>query len=141
MNNHLWAGLISTYTTKFGDNFDFYGGIDYRYYKGLHQNIITDLFGGAYYIDSYNRKAVLPENNPVGGTSNYINEKLGVGDVVRRDYDGFVMYEGGFAQLEYNQDRLSAFISGGLSNTSYWRYDRMYYSCLLYTSPSPRDTR
>lgn len=129
MNNHLWYGLLSTYTIKFGENFDFYGGIDFRYYKGLHQDILTDLFGGTYFIDSYNRKNVTAENNPaVGGNSAYINQKLNVGDVLRRDYDGFVMYEGVFAQLEYNQDKLSAFISGGASNTGYWRYDRMYYS-------------
>ena len=129
MNNHLWYGLLSTYTTKFGENFDFYGGIDFRYYKGLHQDILTDLFGGTYFIGSYNRKNVTAENNPaVGGNSAYINQKLNVGDVLRRDYDGFVMYEGVFAQLEYNQDKLSAFISGGASNTGYWRYDRMYYS-------------
>ena len=129
MNNHLWYGLLSTYTTKFGENFDFYGGIDFRYYKGLHQDILTDLFGGTYFIDSYNRKNVTAENNPaVGGNSAYINQKLNVGDVLRRDYDGFVMYEGVFAQLEYNQDKLSPFISGGASNTGYWRYDRMYYS-------------
>ncbi|WP_294613894.1 TonB-dependent receptor [uncultured Bacteroides sp.] len=129
MNNHLWYGLLSTYTTKLGENFDFYGGIDFRYYKGLHQDILTDLFGGTYFIDSYNRKNVTAENNPaVGGNSNYINQKLNVGDVLRRDYDGFVMYEGVFAQLEYNQDKLSAFVSGGASNTGYWRYDRMYYS-------------
>ncbi len=48
--------------------------------------------------------------------------------MIRRDYDGFVMYEGGFAQLEYNKDAVSAFVSGGLTNTSYWRHDRMYYS-------------
>ena len=127
MNNHLWYGLLSTYTTKIGENFDFYGGIDFRYYKGLHQDVLTDLFGGTYFIDSYNRKNVTAENNPaVGGNSSYINEKLNVGDVLRRDYDGFVMYEGVFAQLEYNQDKLSAFVSGGASNTGYWRYDRMY---------------
>ena len=34
MNNHMWYGLLSTYTTKFGEYFDFYGGIDLRYYKG-----------------------------------------------------------------------------------------------------------
>ena len=28
-NDHFWTGLISTYTTKFGDYFDFYGGIDF----------------------------------------------------------------------------------------------------------------
>ncbi|WP_300910553.1 TonB-dependent receptor [uncultured Bacteroides sp.] len=128
MNNHMWYGLLSTYTTKFGENFDFYGGIDFRYYKGLHQNVITDLFGGKYFVDADNRKNVRPENNPLGQRPEFVNQKLGVGDVIYRDYDGFVMYEGAFAQLEYNLDKLSAFVSGGLSNTSYWRKDRLYYA-------------
>ncbi|WP_368113019.1 TonB-dependent receptor [Bacteroides sp. RTP21281st1_E4_RTP21281_210402] len=128
MNNHLWYGLLSTYTTKFGEYFDFYGGIDLRYYKGLHQDILTDLFGGKYFVDSYNRKNVSAENNPIASDPNFKNAKLGVGDVLRRDYDGLVLQEGVFAQLEYNQDKLSAFVSGGLSNTGYWRYDRLYYS-------------
>ena len=127
MNNHMWYGLLSTYTTKFGENFDFYGGVDFRYYEGLHQNVITDLFGGNYFVDADNRKNVRPENNPVGGNPAFVNQKLGVGDVIYRDYDGFVMYEGAFGQLEYNMDKLSAFVSGGISNTSYWRYDRLYY--------------
>ena len=29
MNNHEWYGLLSTYTTKFGEYLDFYGGIDF----------------------------------------------------------------------------------------------------------------
>lgn len=36
INEHNWYGLLSTYTTKFGKYIDFYGGIDYRYYKGTH---------------------------------------------------------------------------------------------------------
>lgn len=127
MNNHLWYGLISTYTTKFGENFDFYGGVDFRYYKGLHQDILTDLFGGKYFVDT-NRAKVNAENNPAAADANFANAKLGVGDVLRRDYDGLVLSEGAFAQLEYNKDKVSAFVSGGLSNTGYWRYDRLYYS-------------
>lgn len=127
-NDHFWTGLISTYTTELGEDFDFYGGIDFRYYKGLHQNVITDLFGGDYYVDSYNRSGVLAANHVNGGNSDFVNEKLGVGDVIRRDYDGYVVYEGAFSQLEYNKDKINAFVSGGLSNTSYWRYDRFYYS-------------
>ena len=127
MNNHMWYGLLSTYTTKFGEYFDFYGGIDLRYYKGLHQNIITDLYNGAYFVDP-NRSDIKADNNPLANDPNYVNQKLGVGDVIYRDYDGFVMSEGVFAQLEYNRDKLSAFVSGGASNTGYWRYDRLYYS-------------
>ena len=127
MNNHMWYGLLSTYTTKFGEYFDFYGGIDLRYYKGLHQNIITDLYNGAYFVDP-NRSDIKADNNPLANDPNYVNQKLGVGDVIYRDYDGFVMSEGVFAQLEYNRDKLSAFVPGGASNTGYWRYDRLYYS-------------
>lgn len=127
MNNHMWYGLLSTYTTKFGEYFDFYGCIDLRYYKGLHQNIITDLYNGAYFVDP-NRSDIKADNNPLANDPNYVNQKLGVGDVIYRDYDGFVMSEGVFAQLEYNRDKLSAFVSGGASNTGYWRYDRLYYS-------------
>ena len=127
LNDHMWYGLLSTYTTKFGDFLDFYAGIDLRYYKGLHQDVLIDLFGGDYFVDSYNRSAIDPSNKPIAGNSSYVNEKLTVGDVLRRNYDGFVMSEGVFAQLEYNYDKLSAFVAGGASNTSYWRYDRFYY--------------
>lgn len=50
-----------------------------------------------------------------------------VGDVVYRDYDGYTVQEGVFAQAEYNRDKLSAFVAGSISNTGYWRYDRFYY--------------
>lgn len=97
-----------------------------RYYKGLHQNIITDLFSGQYFVD-YNRNSVRPENNAAANDASFAKQKLGVGDVVYRDYDGYVMSEGVFAQLEYNREKLSTFVSGSLSNTGYWRYDRFYY--------------
>lgn len=127
-NYHNWYGLISTYTTKFGDHFDFYGGIDLRYYKGTHTNELSDLYGGKYYVDSSSRNNVLPANNSAASAgAAFVNQKLQVGDIVYRDYDGYAVSEGAFAQLEYNQDKLSAFVSGSLSNTSYWRYDRFYY--------------
>ena len=127
-NFHNWYGLLSTYTTKFGDYFDFYGGIDYRYYKGTHTNELVDLYGGDFYVDSSSRKSVLASNNAAAAAgSSFVNQKLKVGDIVYRDFDGYVMSEGVFAQGEYNRDKLSAFISGSVSNTGYWRYDRFYY--------------
>ena len=40
INNHNWYGLVSTYSTKFGKYIDFYGGVDFRYYKGMsHLNM------------------------------------------------------------------------------------------------------
>ena len=37
------------------------------------------------------------------------------------------MQEGAFFQTEYSKHDLSAFVSGSLSNTAYWRYDRFFY--------------
>lgn len=126
INEHNWYGLLSTYTTKFGDYIDFYGGIDFRYYKGTHTNELSDLYGGKYFLDE-SREKVKAVNNALAGTPEYVKKKLQVGDVVYRDYDGYAMSEGVFAQAEYNKDKLSAFLAGSISNTGYWRYDRFYY--------------
>ena len=126
-NEHVWYGLLSTYTTKLGENFDFYGGVDFRYYKGTHTNVISDLFGGEYYMDNADRLKVKAANNAAAADPMWAYQKLYVGDVVYRDYDGYVMQEGAFFQLEYNKDKLAAFVSGSLSNTGYWRVDRFYY--------------
>lgn len=58
---------------------------------------LSDLFGGQYYVDSYNVRVYWLRIVMNGGVTSWVNQKLGVGDVIRRDYDGFVMYEGGFA--------------------------------------------
>lgn len=125
-NFHNWVGLVSTYTTKIGSHFDVYGGIDLRYYKGTHTNEITDLLGGDYFIDT-TRKSVSSANNANAADNAWIYKKLGVGDIVYRDYDSHVWNEGAFFQAEYSKNALSAFISGSLSNTSYSRHDRFYY--------------
>ena len=125
-NYHNWYGLVSTYNTKIGKDFDFYGGVDFRAYKGVHTNEILDLYNGKYYIDS-SRKNAKAVNNVNASNPDWVNEKLGVGDVMYRDYDGHVVQEGAFFQTEYTKSDLSAFIAGSLSNTSYWRYDRLYY--------------
>ena len=119
VNQHRWYGLLSTYTTRLTDDIDFYGGVDFRYYKGIHTNELVDLYGASYFIDQTSRSAL--------SSTDWQTQKLTVGDVVYRDYDGFVRSEGVFMQAEYNKYDLSAFLSFSGSNTTYWRYDRFYY--------------
>ncbi len=123
-NYHNWYGLVSTYQNRWLDCLDFYGGLDVRYYKGMHTAVISDLLGGKYFIDS-SRSSDNPHEalNP-----GWAYEKLGVGDVVYRNYDGHVMQEGLFGQLEYDKDNISAFVSGSVSATSYWRVGHFYYN-------------
>ncbi|MDU1904233.1 MAG: TonB-dependent receptor plug domain-containing protein [Dysgonomonas sp.] len=133
-NNHFWAGLLSTYTTKLTDEIDFYGGIDLRYYAGLHDGKIIDLMGGNFVIDPA-RDNIKEENMP-GITDEYRDEKLKVGDIIYRDNTGYVLQEGVFSQAEYNKDALSVFLSGSLSNHTYWKKDRFYYSKQYEKSPT-----
>lgn len=112
INKHMWYGVLSSLTTKLGEDIELSGGLDIRYYKGVHTNEITDLYGGSFFIDK---------------TISATPKRVGLGGVVYRDYDGFVASEGLFGQAEYNKDGLSAFVALSGSNTSNWRYDRFYY--------------
>jgi outer membrane receptor protein involved in Fe transport len=114
LNNHQWAGALSSLNYALNENIDILGGVDFRYYKGEHYQIVTDLLGGEYFPDDND------VNNP--------NRALQVGD--KRSYynDGIVLWEGGFVQGEYSKDNLSAFATFQASNTSYQRVDYFNYS-------------
>lgn len=112
-NDHKWYGVLSTYKTDLSDELVLLTGIDYRYYRGVHFQEVTDLLGGQYFADDSD------VNNPT---------KLAkVGDKVNFDNDGLVNWLGGFGQLEYSKDKLAAFVSLAASNTSYQRVDRFNY--------------
>ena len=125
-NDHNWYGLTSTYTTKFADMFDFYAGIDVRYYQGKHNATVSDLLGGEYFIDA-TRAKVKGINNAAALDPMWQYEKLTIGDIAYRNYDGFVVQEGAYAQLEYNKNRWSAFINGSVNYNHYWKVDYFYY--------------
>ncbi len=127
-NNHIWYGLISTYTTKLLEKVNAYVGVDFRNYKGTHFNKLSDLYNGAYFTDLRYRSTVDPENNSKAADPMWKYEKLVVGDKVYRDYDSHITQQGVFGQVEYNDDdNISAFIAGSVSNSHYWKYDRFYY--------------
>ncbi len=125
-NYHNWVGLVSTYDRKFLDCLELTAGVDVRWYQGIHQAVVSDLFGGSYYVDA-TRSKVLPANNPNAANDAWINEHLGVGDIAYRDYTGTIVQEGVFASLEYSKNNLSAFINGSVSLNHNWRTDRFYY--------------
>ncbi len=122
-NNHQWAGVISNFNKRFSDKLNFSGGVDLRYYIGEHNRTVKDLMGGSFFIDATR------QNVPYrAGDTDYINERLYVGDVVGRNYFGHVLWEGLFGQVEYTPiENLSTFVAASVSNTSYWRVDKMYY--------------
>ncbi len=125
-NSHNWYGLVSTYQNKFADLIDFTAGIDLRYYKGMHTAVISDMLGGSYYIDA-TRSSVSASNNSAALDPNWATEKLGIGDVCYRNYDGYVVQEGAFLQGEYNKGKWSAFLNASINMNHYWKIDHYYY--------------
>lgn len=122
INNHMWYGLLSTYTRQFTDKISFQGGLDLRYYEGLHKNEISDLMGGQYVLDPDRNK----DTHWQYGNEAYKNQKLKKGDIVYRDYTGYVAQYGFFAQSEYSTDKLSAFVAVNGNLNSNWRMERFY---------------
>ena len=137
-NSHNWYGLVSTYQNSFFDKkLNILAGVDLRYYVGYHNNKIIDLYDGEYFMDDSSRKSVKAENNAAAADPNWQYEKLGVGDVVYRDYIGYTQQEGVYAQAEYTaiEKKLNFVLSGSVSNTGYKRKDRFYYDAEHGTTP------
>lgn len=138
INSHEWYGLVSTYKNEILPNkLTLTGGIDVRYYVGHHRNEIIDLYSGQYYMDDTDRAAVKPANNKAALDPNWKYEKLGVGDIVYRNYDGFTHQEGIYGQGEYKiaDGQVTTFLAGSLNLTSYRKKDMFYYDAEHGTTP------
>ena len=106
-NSHEWYGILSTFKNYTTDKLTLSGGIDGRYYVGSHWYEITDLLGGAYYLNE--------SSSDLNG-----GEGLIVGDKFGKDYDGNVLRGGVFGQAEYEiTSDFNAFVAADISNTSY----------------------
>ncbi|CAL2079489.1 TonB-dependent receptor-like protein [Tenacibaculum sp. 190524A05c] len=131
VNSHNWYGLLANYNRKLNDNLTLDFGIDVRSYLGIHYRRVDDLLGADGYRDNDN------VNQPFNVlTTEYSSDLSSLWNVFRStddeekiDYhnDGKVRWFGGFAQLEYKNDEISAFLQGGLSNQGFKRIDYFNY--------------
>ncbi|WP_442846929.1 TonB-dependent receptor [Leeuwenhoekiella sp. H156] len=112
-NNHQWYGALSTYNTELSEYIDLTAGVDVRIYKGDHYTELTDLLGGAFFLDNND------ENNP--------NKVVREGDKYNYYDTGYTNWAGVFAQAEYNKDALSAVVSAAANTTYYKRKDYFNY--------------
>jgi outer membrane receptor protein involved in Fe transport len=128
INSHDWYGAISSINKKFG-RFSIDLGVDWRTYKGIHVRNINNLLGASAYRDTRNIN-----NNPFVTSDTYaaspsLNPFFDAFSrtIVDRDWDGLANWIGGFGQVEYTNDKISAFIQGAVSNQSFQRIDRFVY--------------
>jgi len=130
MNSHNWYGILSTLTHRINNQLTLTGGVDFRYYKGIHYRRLENLLGN----DSYTSRS--NDNNPSNVITEVSEAKFGNfhdnsykdgNNVLNYWNDGLVSWAGIFAQLEYSNDKLTAFASVNGSNQGFKRIDHFNY--------------
>ncbi len=114
MNEHAWYGILSNYKTQLTDEIKLSGGVDGRYYKGIHYRKVTDLLGGQFYYDE-------------GVDRNHLHKIATEGDTIDYYNDGLVSWGGAYLTGEYISGNLSAFASASASIKGYKRIDYFNY--------------
>lgn len=108
-NEHQWYGVVSTVNYDFHKRFSFSGGLDYRYYHGLHYREAFDLLGGDSILNTAD------QNNS--------NRFFYEGDIIDYNNDSYIHWGGGFAQVEYKTPLVSAFVNVSSAVSAYNRVD------------------
>ncbi|MFA6401454.1 MAG: TonB-dependent receptor [Salinivirgaceae bacterium] len=114
-NNHVWWGLLSTFSYDLTDQLKLSGGVDLRTYTAEHYSEITDLLGGDYAIDKFDLR------NDYDADSSLAMKH--VGDKVYYYDDGLVNWGGLFSLLEYKIGKVSAFVNLTGSVSGYKKKD------------------
>jgi len=115
--SHQWGGLLSRLEFSKSEHIKYTLGIHARYFKSKLQEKVRDLLGGDFFIDDYAWA--------VDGLAGREEIKT-VGDVIKVDNRAINPSASLFGQVEWEYDRLNAFLSGSYSNTWYQRHD--YYN-------------
>jgi iron complex outermembrane receptor protein len=109
MNNHNWFGFLSQFSHSMGEHLNLSTGIDLRTYKGSHFGEVYNLIGADYTLDV--------------SDANQGERVARVGDKVAYYNVSYVRWAGGYGQLEYSSDKLTAFVNATIAHTRYKRID------------------
>lgn len=123
VNNHQWYGLVSNFSTELNEQLNLSAGVDFRFYKGDHFRQVADFYGLDGWANDRPDGAIVTESydpTPWASLFNFADE----GDRIDYDYSENINYQGVFSQIEYSNDKFSAFFQGAVSNQSYQREGR-----------------
>ena len=127
VNSHDWYGFLTNFQHKINDNWNFSAGLDGRYYYGYHPGVLTDLWGNSYFIEKDNKNNPITNvnlvYNPAPSANPFVKAIKDKDQIVYRNYNGEVLWGGVFGQLEYSNDKISAFVQGSASEQGFARID------------------
>lgn len=123
MNNHQWYGLVSNFSHEFNENWSANVGADIRFYTGDHFRQVIDFFGLSGWANNRPDGRVVTESFSINPWKTMFNS-ADLNERIDYDYSEDINYQGTFGQLEYANDKFSAFFQGAVSNQSYQRENR-----------------
>ena len=128
VNSHDWYGGIISLNKVLSKNFTIDFGVDARTYRGYHFQNLANLLGNQYYLDTTNNRNLKATHQYGSNVSYNPFSATGSSEAVNFNNDGLVNWYGGFAQLEYATDNLTAFVQGAVSNQGFKRIDYITYN-------------
>lgn len=127
INSHNWYGSIINFHNDINENWSFDVGADVRTYEGLHWRVVNDVLGADNYIDydNINDRPNVIEPEDFEPASPSFNPFQDIKSQEKIDYhnDGLVNWGGLFGQVEYKNERISAFLQGAISNQGFQRIE------------------
>ena len=121
MNSHNWVGGISNLEGQFG-KFKTSIGVDLRSYTGYHYRVLENLMGLDGYYSTGNKNSAGQIIETTVDASPFRNTGLN-GPKIDYYNVGKVGWQGLNGLVEYQGDRLTAVVQGGLSNQAFQRID------------------
>ena len=121
MNSHNWVGGISNLEGQFG-KFKTSIGVDLRSYTGYHYRVLENLMGLDGYYSTGNDNSAGQIIETTVDASPFRNTGLN-GPKIDYYNVGKVGWQGVNGLVEYQGDRLTAVVQGGLSNQAFQRID------------------
>ena len=157
MNLHSWYGMVSNFEKKFSDNLTFNIGLDLRTYYGEHFRVVENFHGLTSWQENIRLRDQNNNHQTYGSFGTYkrviATQSLNAHpwDALTADFsedqkiaysnDERITYGGIFTQLEYANDKFSAFFQGSISEQRHQRFDHYQYAdATLINGSSPQST-
>ena len=129
VNSHNFVGTLVNLKKTLSDNLSLDFGFDLRSYKGIHYRRLDNLLGADGYRDfdnvNYSGGSAVRTKTYSSNLGELWNVFKDTDKEEKIDYhnDGLVRWSGVFTQLEYKNDKLSAFVQGAISNQGFQRVE------------------
>jgi outer membrane receptor protein involved in Fe transport len=144
MNMHSWYGAVSNLKKQLNENLTLNVGLDLRTYYGEHFRVVENFHGLTSWQENIRLRDQNDNHQTYGSFGTYKNvittrdmaanpwtatfADFDEDEKIAYSNDERISYGGLFSQLEYANDKMSAFFQGAISNQKHQRFDHYQYA-------------